>query len=61
MEEVLSISLTPMSGVDKMQQLPMSKKNAEGSTTKIQVGNILIGQDFLVIAGPCAIESEVGS
>ena len=35
----------------------MSKKNAEGSTTKIQVGNIVIGQDFLVIAGPCAIES----
>ena len=58
MEEVLSISLTPTSAVDKMQQLPMSKKNAEGSTTKIQVGNIVIGQDFLVIAGPCAIESE---
>ncbi len=41
-----------------MQQLPMSKKDTSNATTKIPVQNMVIGKDFLMIAGPCAVESE---
>lgn len=41
-----------------MESLPMVKPREDGTRTKIQIGNLVIGQDFLTIAGPCAIESE---
>jgi len=30
----------------------------DGNNTEIQVGDVTIGKDFLVIAGPCSVESE---
>ena len=41
-----------------MKQLPMSGKITKESATKIHMGDLVIGEDFLVIAGPCAVESE---
>lgn len=41
-----------------MQQLPLSSKTIKETVTKIKIGNLVIGEDFLVIAGPCAVESE---
>lgn len=41
-----------------MQPLPRSRKETKGSRTKIHVNDLVIGDDFLVIAGPCAVESE---
>lgn len=41
-----------------MQQLPMSRKTTKESATKIRIGNLVIGDDFLMIAGPCAVETE---
>lgn len=41
-----------------MQSYPLTKAREDGSRTKIQMGNMVIGEDFLTIAGPCAVESE---
>ena len=41
-----------------MQQLPKIQKKDKVHTTQIPVGDIVIGADFLVIAGPCAVESR---
>ena len=41
-----------------MQQLPKIQKKDKVHTTQIPVGGIVIGADFLVIAGPCAVESR---
>lgn len=41
-----------------MQQLPKIQKKDKVHTTQIPVGGIIIGADFLVIAGPCAVESR---
>ena len=41
-----------------MEHLPLTAAHAGGNPTLIPVGNLTIGRDFLVIAGPCAIESE---
>lgn len=41
-----------------MQQLPKIQKKDKAHTTQIPVGGIVIGADFLVIAGPCAVESR---
>jgi 3-deoxy-7-phosphoheptulonate synthase len=30
----------------------------DGTKTQIKIGNITVGKDFLVIAGPCSVESE---
>lgn len=41
-----------------MQQWPMSRKKTKESATKIYIDDLVIGEDFLMIAGPCAVESE---
>lgn len=41
-----------------MEYFPMTKKREDGCATRIPVGDIVIGEDFLLIAGPCAVESE---
>lgn len=41
-----------------MQNLKLVKINDDGKRTCIKVGNIVIGKDFVVIAGPCGVESE---
>lgn len=41
-----------------MQQLPMSRKIPNQSAMKIHLKNLVIGEDFLMISGPCAVESE---
>ena len=41
-----------------MQQLPKIQKKDKVHTTQIPVGGIVIGAHFLVIAGPCAVESR---
>lgn len=40
-----------------MQNLPLVLNKSTGSV-RIPVGNIVIGEDFLIAAGPCAVESE---
>lgn len=41
-----------------MQNLKLVQLSAEGKRTKIKVGDRVIGEDFVVIAGPCGVESE---
>jgi 3-deoxy-7-phosphoheptulonate synthase len=41
-----------------MQNLKLVKLNDDGKRTHIKVGNMVIGKDFVVIAGPCGVESE---
>jgi 3-deoxy-7-phosphoheptulonate synthase len=41
-----------------MQNLKLTAKSAQPGKTVIQVGDIQIGEGFLVIAGPCAVENE---
>jgi 3-deoxy-7-phosphoheptulonate synthase len=41
-----------------MQNLKLVKLNDDGKRTRIKVGNMVIGKDFVVIAGPCGVESE---
>ena len=31
----------------------------DSKRTVIEVGDVRIGEDFLIIAGPCSVESEV--
>ena len=45
-------------GDHPVEHLPLTAAHAGGNPTLIPVGNLTIGRDFLVIAGPCAIESE---
>jgi 3-deoxy-7-phosphoheptulonate synthase len=40
-----------------MENLKLVKRNGNGRTV-IPVGNVKVGQDFVVIAGPCSVESE---
>lgn len=43
----------------KLQEVSIFDKNGNRrERTKIQVGKITVGDDFLVIAGPCSVESE---
>lgn len=42
-----------------MNNIKLAGKNGDGDRrTIIQVGNVRIGEDFVVIAGPCSVESE---
>lgn len=41
-----------------MQNLKLVKTSPNGKRTKIRVGSITIGEGFVVIAGPCGVESE---
>lgn len=41
-----------------MKKLNLVGKQSPEQKTLIQVGDITIGNDFLVIAGPCSVESE---
>jgi 3-deoxy-7-phosphoheptulonate synthase len=41
----------------KMENIRLASLQNKKRTT-IQVGNIKIGEDFVVIAGPCSVESE---
>lgn len=36
----------------------MDENGAVRNKTKIQIGDISVGEDFLVIAGPCSVETE---
>lgn len=41
-----------------MQNLKLAKLGENGKRTRIKIGDIVIGEDFVVIAGPCGVESE---
>jgi len=41
-----------------MKNLKLAKLNESGKRSEIKVGNCIIGRDFVVIAGPCSVESE---
>ncbi|MBW6463895.1 MAG: 3-deoxy-7-phosphoheptulonate synthase [Dethiobacteria bacterium] len=41
-----------------MQNLKLAKLGEDGKRTRIKIGDIVIGEDFVVIAGPCGVESE---
>jgi len=41
-----------------MKNLKLVQLEDQGKRTKIKVGNTVIGEDFVVIAGPCSVESE---
>src|SRR6056297_2379139 len=41
-----------------MDNLKLAKKNAKEDKTVITVGDLKIGQDLVVIAGPCSVETE---
>lgn len=41
-----------------MKNLRLTGKTPDGKPTIVEVGGLRIGQDFVVIAGPCAVESE---
>jgi 3-deoxy-7-phosphoheptulonate synthase len=41
-----------------MKNLKLSNTKADGNRTIITIGDLRIGTDFVVIAGPCAVESE---
>ena len=41
-----------------MKNLKLTGAKADGKRTIVEVGGIRVGEDFVVIAGPCAVESE---
>lgn len=41
-----------------MQNLKLAELGKDGKRTTIKIGDIVIGEDFVVIAGPCGVESE---
>ena len=41
-----------------MDNLKLAKLREDGKRTTIKIGDIVIGEDFVVIAGPCGVESE---
>ena len=41
-----------------MKNLKLVKLEESGKRSEIKVGNSVIGRDFVVIAGPCSVESE---
>lgn len=43
----------------KIDNLKLCLKKNKNEKTVINVGNIRIGKDFVMIAGPCCIENEM--
>lgn len=41
-----------------MKGLKLTAQRKDKSKTEIRIGDIIVGRDFLVIAGPCSVESE---
>lgn len=41
-----------------LKLVTIKDENGNYRKTEIKIGNIIVGKDFLVIAGPCSIESE---
>jgi 3-deoxy-7-phosphoheptulonate synthase len=41
-----------------MQNLKLVSIGKKGKRTKIKVGDVVIGEGFVVVAGPCGVESE---
>ncbi len=41
-----------------MQKLKLVELTGKGKRTRIKIGDITLGEDFVVIAGPCGVESE---
>jgi 3-deoxy-7-phosphoheptulonate synthase len=41
-----------------MKNLQLAGAHADGSRTIVEVGGVRLGEGFVVIAGPCAVESE---
>ncbi len=41
-----------------MGNLKLVKLPEDGKRTKIKVGNVLIGEGFVIVGGPCGVESE---
>lgn len=41
-----------------MQNLKLVSIGKKGKRTKIKIGNIVVGEGFVVVAGPCGVESE---
>jgi len=41
-----------------MKNLKLTGQKADGARTIVEVGGLRIGEDLIVIAGPCAVESE---
>lgn len=55
----------PLAGTGSMENIMRNlklvsarKENGASVRTRIPVGNLMVGRDFLVIAGPCSVESE---
>ncbi|GAB1457024.1 hypothetical protein MASR2M48_23320 [Spirochaetota bacterium] len=41
-----------------MKNLKLTGSRPDGKRSIVEVGGLRVGQDFVVIAGPCAVESE---
>jgi 3-deoxy-7-phosphoheptulonate synthase len=41
-----------------MKGLKLASPREDGTRTEIRIGGLTVGKDFLVIAGPCSVESE---
>ena len=41
-----------------MKNLKLVKINDENLRSTIKIGNSVIGKDFVIIGGPCSVESE---
>ena len=41
-----------------MQNLKLASIGKKGERTKIKVGDVVVGEGFVVVAGPCGVESE---
>jgi 3-deoxy-7-phosphoheptulonate synthase len=43
---------------ERMNKLKLASIDAKKERTTIKVGNVEIGKDFVIIAGPCSVETE---
>jgi 3-deoxy-7-phosphoheptulonate synthase len=50
--------LTNGGSLKVMENLKLTSSNGDNNRTLVQVDGVKIGQDFVVIAGPCSVESE---
>jgi 3-deoxy-7-phosphoheptulonate synthase len=48
----------PFRKVKTMTNLPLASLRQDGQRTKVQIGDVRIGEGFAVIAGPCTVENE---
>lgn len=41
-----------------MKDLKLTSLNIKQDKTTITIGEVTVGKDFVVVAGPCSVESE---